>query len=79
MADSVAGVTDHNEIQCRFHGVHLNCGLGSDLVVIKAVVLHKAGFPIRYRNDCHCTLIDEAAGDLGDLSSYSFSSGTHKT
>lgn len=38
--------TDPDEFQRRFHGIDLTCGSGFDLIVIRAVVIHKDTFLI---------------------------------
>lgn len=43
-----AGVTDSDEFQRHFHGVALNCGSGSDLIGIMAVVIQKDNFSILF-------------------------------
>lgn len=50
---SDAGVTDPNEFKRRLHGVYQNHGSGSDLIVIKAVVIHKDRSLISYPYEFH--------------------------
>lgn len=47
----VAGVVDLDELKRCAHGVVLNRWFGSDLIIMKAAVIHKNSFPVLYPFD----------------------------
>lgn len=56
---SSVAVTDPDEFQRPVHCGEQNCGLGSDLIFIKAVIIQKDSFTIPYPYEIHWTSINE--------------------
>lgn len=65
-------VTDRDEFQRFLHGVDLNHGLGTNLIIRKPVVILKDSSSVLYRYEFHCTSIVEILEPLGDVSEYVF-------
>lgn len=66
------GSTDSDEFQCCIHGVNLNCWSASDLIVMKAVVLHRNSFCIPCLYEFGCASMDKVSKPLTDKSKYGF-------
>lgn len=67
-----AGVADFDEFQRRIHGVDLNLGSDSDLIVTKAVVLKKDTSVIPDLYELQSTMMNEVPKNFGDPSTYDF-------
>lgn len=70
---SATGVTARDEFQRHFHGVHLSLAPGSNLIVIKAVVIQKDSFPIPYLHGLHWTTMYDVPKCLEVVSKNGFS------
>lgn len=63
-----AGVTDHEKYRRGFHLVDLNHAPGAGIIIVRAVVIHKNYFPLRYSYEFNCTSTDEVLEPLVDVS-----------
>lgn len=72
------GLANVNEIKRRFHAVDLNRGLGSTLIVIRAVVIKKSSSVISYPYEHYCISRDKVSETLWTCSNMDSTSGTHR-
>lgn len=63
-------VPDLDEIQLRLHGVDLNRWSSSDIIVIKAALIHKDRFPIPYSYELRSSSMEEVSETLGYVFKY---------
>lgn len=69
---SSAGMPNLHECQRHLHTVYLNRGSGSDVIVVKAVVIQKKSFTMRYPYELHCSSTEDVPETLPDVSKYGF-------
>lgn len=64
---SAAGLNNFDEFRRRPHGADLKREFGSDLFVIKVVLIYNNRFLIPCLCELHCTLMDDVSEILGDV------------
>lgn len=69
---SGASMTDSDEFQHRLHCFGRNRVLGSDLIVVTAIVIHKDSFPISCPYELNYTTTDEVPELLEDVPEYGY-------
>lgn len=63
-------VTDLQRFQLCLHKVHMNRGSLSDLIIMKAVVIHMQSFSILYAYEVYCITIGEVVEILAHVCEY---------
>lgn len=61
------GMTNPNEFVRHLHSIDLNCESAYDLIITKAAVIHRDGFPIPYPHEFPSTSMDKVSDTLVDM------------